>query len=81
MLARGNCTRPMSAPSCFEQNPEWDPWDDPLERANILPPDTVLGTSPPVQMTLAALLCVWKKATCVSSQRRKMKIAPVTKCT
>jgi sugar lactone lactonase YvrE len=44
MMSRGNCTRPMSCTClCYEQNPEWDPWQDPLERG--LSAGFILGTS------------------------------------
>lgn len=60
MLSRGNCTRPMSCTClCYEQNPEWDPWDDPLERPGILPPDTVLGTSPPSTNDVNSINCAY----------------------
>ena len=43
-MSRGNCTRPMSCTClCYEQNPEWNPWDDPLKRP--VPPGYILGTS------------------------------------
>ena len=43
-MSRGNCTRPMSCTClCFEQNPEWNPWDDTLKRP--LPVGNIFGTS------------------------------------
>jgi hypothetical protein len=44
---------------CYEQNPEWDPWDDPLERDGILLPNEILGTSPPSTKDVNSVNCAY----------------------
>eukprot|EP00949_MAST-11_sp_MAST-11-sp1_P001477 g1477.t1 len=43
-MSHGNCSRPMQCTcTCFEENPQWIPWQDPLNRA--LPRGYGFGTT------------------------------------